>query len=370
MENFLAFLKSSKALLKTINLESMSLHITLGNESCDLDSSISSLILGYLLSTQHPETTVIPIMNVTRENFLLRTENCFVLKRAGISLEDLVYRGEVSFSDLVSKNTITASIVDHHIVSKNDEIFTNCITQVFDHRPIDTSQSWDQSKVKIRIEPVGSCCTLIADEVLRIDESLLCKPLAFLLYQTIIYDTIALKSEHGKAKPLDIEIGTKLEQKFNFTEDRQLLFDRLWAAHNDVSHLTAKQLLYKDLKVVEGVFIPGLPMLVEEFLNKADAYEAVVNFACEHKVTCILLVGLNVSSGTVQRDIAIFSETNDNELRTTLLRIFNENKEYDFEFEKRATEFGENIELLHIRNTKLSRKQMVPLVKKALEPSK
>lgn len=365
MNDFLAFLKHSKQFLKSIPVEPQTFHVIIGNESCDLDSTVSSLLLGYYMFKQNHGTTVIPIINVSREHFSLRGENCCVLNNAGISFDNLVFRDEVNFKDLISKNSITASLVDHHVLSKNDAALANHVRQIFDHRPKDPNHKWDELKVKIRLEQVGSCCTLIADEIWKYDIDILDKSLAYMLYQTIIYDTLALKPEKGKAKPLDIDVGRKLEEKFHFSEDRQALFDRLWAAHIDVSHLSATQLLYKDMKVVEGVYIPGLPMLVEDYLKKDGAYEAVVGFATKHGVTCVLLVGLDASSDCVRRDVAIYSKTPEDKLRTVLLKVFKTNREYDFQFEKRATQFGETVELLHVHNTKLSRKQLIPLVNEA-----
>lgn len=93
-----------------------------------------------------------------------------------------------------------------------------------------------------------------------------------------------MKPENLKATALDIEIATRLEGTFEFTEGRQALFDKLWEAHNDVSSFTPKQLLNKDLKVVGGVYVPGLPILVEEYLNMEGSLMAMEEYAMEHNV--------------------------------------------------------------------------------------
>ncbi|XP_050300795.1 exopolyphosphatase PRUNE1 isoform X2 [Anthonomus grandis grandis] len=334
----------------------------MGNESCDLDSTVAALSLAYFLYKTIFHKIVIPIMNVTKENFLLRSENVFVLREAGISLDDLVYRDEIDFETITSKSNISLSLVDHHILAAKDNTLNSFVVQIFDHRPVDLSHKWVEN-VQIRIEAVGSCCTLIADEILNSDESILDRPLAYLLYQTIVYDTIALKPEYHKATPLDIAVATKLEEKFNFEEDRQILFDKLWNVHNDVSHLTPKQLLLKDLKAVEGVFIPGLPMLAEKYLKLQGSFEALKEFAAERKVTCLLIVGLEASS-SVQRDLAIYSNSPEDELRLILLKQLLVKKE-EYALEERATDYKEQIILLHINNIQASRKQLVPIVKEA-----
>ncbi|CAG9761430.1 unnamed protein product [Ceutorhynchus assimilis] len=367
MESFLKFLKASKNFVKTQVLDLESVHLVLGNESCDLDSSIAALTLAYFLHKQTPKNTItIPILNVSRADFKLHTESTHVLQKAEVSIHDLVYRDDINFKEITSKYSVVVSLVDHHVLSKNDEILAPYVREIIDHRPVDSSYQWDSNKVQIRIEPVGSCCTLIADKILKSDPDILCKSLAYLLYQTIIYDTIALNPENHKATPLDIDTGYVLEQKFGFVESRQEVFDKLWQAHNDVSHLTPLQLLSKDLKLVGGIYVPGLPMLVEDYLRLPGAIDAVEAFVEDHKVTCILLIGLNASNGKVERDLAVYSRNIEDKLRKILLEsLMKADHELDCRFEKRKTSCEDKIDLLHVYNIKLSRKQMVPVVKSA-----
>lgn len=365
MDKFILFLKRSKSLLGTIS-ENTKIHLVLGNESCDLDSSISSLLLGYFHSIQNPENIVVPVLNVSQENFLLRTENCFVFKEAGLDLEHFVYRDQIDFKQLCEKCKLTVSLVDHHILTNNDKILEKYVTEIFDHRPVDSSHVWDTDKVTVRIEPVGSCSTLVTDVILKRKPDILTCPLANLLYQTIIYDTVALRPELGKAKPLDIEVALNLEKTYNFlAKNRQSVCDSLWAVHNDISALSPKQLLYKDMKVIESFYIPGLPILVEDYLKIPEAHRAIVEFAVENKTNCVLLVGLDVTAGKVRRDIGIYSTTKEDRLKAALLNVFDDNPDYDFQFEHRTTAFDDDMYLLHVHNIKLSRKQLVPVVKQA-----
>lgn len=65
-----------------------------GNESCDLDSCISCLAFAYHLhlATKVSNAIVLPVQNVSSENFRLRTDNCFVLEEAGVPVNLLFYR--------------------------------------------------------------------------------------------------------------------------------------------------------------------------------------------------------------------------------------------------------------------------------------
>ncbi|XP_060534631.1 exopolyphosphatase PRUNE1 [Cylas formicarius] len=370
MDKFISFLKSSKNSLDRSDLKSRRVRLVLGNESCDLDSTVSALLYGYFLfETRSAEgTLVLPILNVSRQKFSLRNENCLVLKEAGIDLSILLFRDNIDLEKLLTlPKDCDVTLVDHHILSKQDQTLFKHVKRIVDHRPIDTTNKWDPMKVQLRIEQVGSCCTLVADEILKKDRSILTKPLAYMLYQTIVFDTIALLPENGKAKDLDLQVCNILEKQFEFTEGRKNLFDRLWRVHNDVSHLSPKQLLYKDLKVVEGVLVPGLPMLVENFLKLVDSYGAVAEFCREHDLFFAVLVGLEAND-VVKRDVAIFSEDTEDPMRIRLLKEFERDTTYNFQFEEIPTGF-DNICLLRVHNTKLSRKQLVPLIKLAVHDS-
>lgn len=86
---------------------------------------------------------------------------------------------------LKNKYQVKVSLVDHHILAKNDQVFAGLVDQIFDHRPVDSSYEWGP-QVKVQIEPVGSCCTLIGNEILKSNLNILTKPLAYLLYRKFL----------------------------------------------------------------------------------------------------------------------------------------------------------------------------------------
>jgi hypothetical protein len=71
-------------------------NIVMGNESCDLDSAISALVYAYLLysemSADARETVaVIPLLNILKKEFPLKTEVTYYLKKNGIPMDLLVF---------------------------------------------------------------------------------------------------------------------------------------------------------------------------------------------------------------------------------------------------------------------------------------
>lgn len=259
----------------------------------------------------------------------------------------------------------------------------NNVIQIFDHRPIDPTNKWDTNKTFMKIQEVGSCATLIAETILQKDEKLLDESLAYLLYgtlmyktefyiiygcfltETIIFDTIALVPEKGRAKDLDVVIGKELETKFHIIEDRQLLFDKILNAYKDISGLTPKQLLYRDLKLVNEIPIPGLSMLVKEYLEMNDSYASIVSFCEEHISSIVLLIGINYN-GNVQRDIGIYwkNDVGENLKNDLVDKLTNAESTfgYNFCYSPVNTKYN-NIICLKQNNVKLTRKQIIPIVK-------
>lgn len=156
-------------------------------------------------------------------------------------------------------------LVDHHVAKLPVQIAN--VIEVIDHRPLDLNVSFPV-ECKVKLSPVGSCATLIAD---KIRSSGLAVPDCLqLLHGTILLDTLNLSTSADKAHPLDFEIVNEIEQIISFDRNqREKLFDELVKARNNVDCLTALQLLSKDLKIITNnknafvVAIAGFPILVQ-----------------------------------------------------------------------------------------------------------
>lgn len=85
----------------------------------------------------------------------------------------------------------------------------------------------------------------------------------------ILVDTCNFSKEVDRATPADVEIVESLEKVGLLDLDRDKVFNEIVKAKSDISELTIDDLLIKDLKVIVGIPIVGLPMLVKV---KAKAY--------------------------------------------------------------------------------------------------
>lgn len=69
------------------------------------------------------------------------------------------------------------------MLAKADKFLNPYVTQIIDHRPKDANfESEVHLKVQCKIKEVGSCTTLIADEIYSSCAALLSKEIATLLY--------------------------------------------------------------------------------------------------------------------------------------------------------------------------------------------
>lgn len=185
--------------------------------------------------------------------------------------------------------------------------------------------------------------------------------ISYFISDTIIYDTVGLVPKNGRTTELDVCLSETLQEDFCLKEDKKHIFERLWSAHCDVSHLTPAQILIRDLKIVFDIPIPGLPFLVENFLKLTNALQAVESLLSTHNATVAVLIGLE-ANGDVKRDIAIYCQDDNNKLVQTILDKFkNDPRAIELDLIPSATSYPN---LIHFqqRNIKKTRKHIIPII--------
>lgn len=233
-------------------------------------------------------------------------------------------------------------LVDHH----NSPQFAARTLQVIDHRPIDyKGLQLITSNCLIRIEPVGSCATLIANILLGHPQRTSTPMLEIfrLLYPVIILDTVNFSESAGRGTPKDAETCALIEKLWEMTgtnrwatdvqEYRRKLFDDLVRARSDVSGLSAMKLLYKDMKIVQqsapaaadqpdvtstaaasspaAIVVPiaGLPVLLRDFGALPHSARAVQTLAQCSNADAVLIMTCVFNAGAVRREIAVMQTT-------------------------------------------------------------
>ncbi|XP_063391961.1 exopolyphosphatase PRUNE1 isoform X1 [Cydia fagiglandana] len=313
------------------------LNLTIGNETSNLDSTVSSLVYSKFLHWQlsqlkcgickkadkigYKDHIFVPVLNGHREEYELKTEVVSCLNEYGISKEMLIFRNDYDLQELVTKTKTNVVLVDHHTLAIKDKFFAPYVTEIIDHRPIDKTEWAYRDDTRSTIETVGSCCTLVAQRIMDMS-AVMAKKVEFfethplctqLLHSTIILDTVNFSKEVKKGTPHDLEIVTFLEgiMKIENPEaERECKLTRLLEARTNVSRLTAAQLLKKDVKIVKEVYVPSFPILVEEFLSKPEALTAVSEALKSSGCSLALLLGMSLQNG-LKRDAAICGSEHD-----------------------------------------------------------
>ncbi|KAG6464674.1 exopolyphosphatase PRUNE1 [Manduca sexta] len=308
------------------------LTLVLGNESCDLDSAVCAIVYAAFLDWQYnqikckvctrtnrdpqffKDDIFVPILNVDRQDYELKTEVAFCLRDNEINDDHLVFRDDHDLVQLTNATKTNVVLVDHHVLAAKDQFLSPYVTEIIDHRPL---QEWSYNDdTRSTMEVVGSCstlvaqrinnlCTLLSTEGAFFESHVIC---AKLLHSSIILDTVNFSKEVNKATPHDEEMILFLESLLK-TEDcesfRKTQLDRLVAARSDVSRLSPAQLLRKDVKILKDVLVPSFPILVKDFLQRPGALDAVTEALGKRGCSLALLLGMDLEGG-LRRDMAVY----------------------------------------------------------------
>ncbi|TRZ09899.1 hypothetical protein HGM15179_017198 [Zosterops borbonicus] len=324
MEQFVA---GSRAALQEHIRQHQEIHVVMGNEACDLDSTVSALALAYFLAQTSPApkaAVFVPVLNIPRADFALRTETTFLLRDRGVPASSLIFRDEIDLGGLHHAGLLSLTLVDHHVLPGADAALEEAVVEVLDHRPLEKDRG---PPCQVTVEPVGSCATLVTERILQGPPGVLDRTTASLLHGTILLDCINLSPAAGKVTPRDVACVSLLEQRFPELPARDAVFGALQAAKFDVTGLTTEQMLRKDLKVISNdevvVAISGVFEDLEIFLLRPGLLQDLEAFC--HSRGYAGLVAMTVSFNECHeptRKLAVYSPQEP--LRSTLCRALEE----------------------------------------------
>ncbi|XP_042189607.1 protein prune homolog 2 isoform X3 [Callorhinchus milii] len=356
------FLQRTKSILMSGD-DLPRVHAILGNKVCGLDSTVSALAYAYFLYKTHPNNDLyVPVLNIDRSEFPLRTEVVFVMQQLNITDSCLIFRDEIDLHLLNREGRLSVTLVDHNMLASPDNELETAVIKIIDHNEQDRLQSVHCEVVQ---EPVGSCVTLIVSEILQHAPELLNKQLAHLFRGTILLDSVNMTPETGKVTSKDEEIVAALEERFPDLPPQKEVFDALQQAKFDVTGLSTEQILLKDFKELsEGetkLAISTVYTTLENFLFRPNFINDLKMFAGRYcyDIHVLMTISLN-EGGEPSRQVAIYTDNDDlsNRVCCTLEECQNpclqlEPIEHGFQ-EIRAYQQG---------SSSVSQKQIVPLIK-------
>ncbi len=355
-----SFLSQAKLNLQNNNIN----HIVVGNESADLDSIISAQLLA-LAYTKKGVDNVIPLININKQDYKLRTESYGLLKRYNIDENDLIFINDIPEELISNPKDIKITVVDHNKLPDNLRNWDNSVVAIFDHHQ-DVNE-YKNANPRI-FSTCGSCSTLIAQYILENIPQLFAdnKDLAILNISPILVDTINLDPEQKRVTGLDIEISEKLKKYIDI--DIQKLYNDLQYMKSDVSALNTTDLLRKDYKQWTSKITYGMssvPIPIEEWLKKDNNITLSTDKYIDDKgLELLIIMTAFVNNNGFNRELIV---TGKNATQVNDICKFLNDKDlqlepYPVEIQKNNYETKTFVQ----KNLALSRKKVQPLIEEFL----
>ncbi|NXG52631.1 PRUN1 Exopolyphosphatase, partial [Psilopogon haemacephalus] len=343
-------------------------HVVLGNESCDLDSTVSALALAHFLAQTSPApgAAFVPVLNIPRADLALRTETTWLLRALGISSAALIFRDEIDLGELQGWGLLSLTLVDQHSLPGADAALEEAVVEVIDHRPLERDRA---APCRVTVAPVGSCATLVTERMAQGPPGALDRLAAALLHATILLDCINLSPAAGKVTPRDVACVELLEGRFPELPPRDEIFEALQAAKFDVSGLTTEQMLRKDLKVVSGegdlvLAISGIYLKLEEFLLRPNLLQDLEAFCQAGGYAGLVAMSISYSQQQQpSRQLAVYSLQQS--LRRTVCQALEESSTPPLQLQPLPSPWP-CLAAYAQGNSLASRKKVLPLLRAAL----
>ncbi len=296
------FLKKAKELVQSNTIEK----IVVGNESADLDSIISAVLLAFTYSKMNEER-IIPLINCNKRDYKLRTESYGLFKRYDIDENDLIFIDDINTELIKNPKNLKVIVVDHNKLPDNLRSWDDAVVAVFDHHQDIGMYPNAQPR---QFETVGSCATLIAQFVFENKSDLFeNEAFAILNISPILVDTINLDPEQGRVTDVDIVVSKKLESFISV--DLQKLYDDLQFMKSDVSALSSTELLRKDYKqwanekMIYGM--ASVPLSIENWLKKDKKIAKACDIYMKENDLEMMLVMTAYMEGSFKRELIVIA---------------------------------------------------------------
>ncbi|KAI1823880.1 exopolyphosphatase-like protein [Xylaria intraflava] len=260
-----AFLATARAALSAPpSTRASPLTFVVGNESADLDSLCSALLLAYFHTYAPPKTwgpglgtLHIPVCHLLRPDLALRPEFTAVLRDADVRSEDVL-----TLEDILPRRRENAGLraedtrwllVDHNAMTGDlAAAFASRVVGCVDHHA-DEGVIPADAPLRV-IEKAGSCASLVVDRCAEIwaalgaeeDAGVVDAQLARLVLASVLVDTAGLR-DGSKTTPLD-ERAVALAEARVAGFDRAAVFGRLLALKEDLGDMVLRDVLRKDFK--------------------------------------------------------------------------------------------------------------------------
>lgn len=303
-------------------------HVVVGNESCDLDSAVSCLLMFHIISKMSDEingkdktrTLYIPLLNTTRDMLDSKCEVLwFLQKTLNIDKSFLTCKDDIDWNEIKKNGVeVLVTLVDHNYNEEFNDI--GKIVEIIDHHEVQNSQ-WlmeNQSLIRLTLDTqVGSCTTLVAERLFYIyAEHHVSDEILLLIYGTVLLDTICLSEKAKRFTRRDVYLLKKLDSLLGSRKPvRDELYKQLVEVKNSTRELNFEKLMKRDLKIYKDkhglrVGIASLfGMAAREALGLAANIDLDLFFR-QNQYEAFIIMGLVADldhSDSISRDLVLIS---------------------------------------------------------------
>jgi exopolyphosphatase len=260
--------------------------IVIGNEAADLDSMASSVAYAYYLYLSG--LNAVPMMNIPRKDFVLRTEAVYLFGAASLSPDDLLFVDDIDLKSIYKNGNLDIVLVDHNVPGSGQAAYESTIVEILDHH---ADEKKYPATAKIDIRPVGSAATLVAERFIQNRKDKIDGDVGTLLLGTILLDTVNLDVSAGRVTEDDSKIADELIRITGLGQKD--LFDKLQYEKFNVSSLGSYDLLRKDYKEwqlgetkcgIGSVLMPAMDWIKKD----PDILTAFHDYSTERKLDVLL----------------------------------------------------------------------------------
>jgi exopolyphosphatase len=334
--------------------------VVIGNEAADLDSMVSSIAYGYLITQQNPDEPALPVIGVPRADFILRREAVYLFQKARIRLEDVVFIDEVNLDKILLDSRLI--LVDHNRLAENLKKHSDKVVGIIDHHRDEGFYTSAEPRV---IKTIGSTATLVAKQFCQYGFDI-GKDLAVLFAGIILLDTVNLDPAAHKATPDDIKIVSQMLPLCPIS--REDLFEKLQFERFNVHGFSTRDLLRKDYKEYRfGKLKCGIAAVFQtssKWDEKDSDLVTVFQEFLEYRKLDLLVVMTVSNANSFQRELIVFWHSSSGQAR-----LFSYMQENGLELtsldscDKKAINNGV-MRIYSQGNIKASRKKLQPLLAK------
>lgn len=191
------------------------MNVALGNVSCDMDSCIGAILLGYYLTLKNDYRSQpgnfdlfwMPVINCPRKELCARLDISHHLEKYQIDPELLVFIDDIDLSFYASNKQLKLAIVDHNILDITQQHLGKSVVMIVDHHK-DEKAYLDQEHDRT-IVFCGSACSLVLERIFKDDLEKYLTPHIFMFFlPAVLLDTENFKHtlEGSKWSQIDKDV--------------------------------------------------------------------------------------------------------------------------------------------------------------------